>query len=107
MILPTVARDYFAGHGYTGYPADAPFAPEPDRGLPDRRGTDRPIRLRRDSGERHHRGVAELGVVFLLFDIGLHFSLAHLWEARRVRDKHHAARTCPLFCQPGGNGRAH
>ncbi|MDX1656284.1 MAG: cation:proton antiporter [Candidatus Competibacteraceae bacterium] len=27
--------------------------------------------------------LAELGVVFLLFDIGLHFSLNHLWEARR------------------------
>jgi CPA2 family monovalent cation:H+ antiporter-2 len=27
--------------------------------------------------------LAELGVVFLLFDIGLHFSLAHIWEARR------------------------
>ncbi len=27
--------------------------------------------------------LAELGVVFLLFDIGLHFSLAHLWNARR------------------------
>lgn len=27
--------------------------------------------------------LAELGVVFLLFDIGLHFSLGHLWSARR------------------------
>jgi CPA2 family monovalent cation:H+ antiporter-2 len=27
--------------------------------------------------------LAELGVVFLLFEIGLHFSLAHIWEARR------------------------
>ncbi|HGG59410.1 MAG TPA: potassium transporter KefB [Gammaproteobacteria bacterium] len=27
--------------------------------------------------------LSELGVVFLLFDIGLHFSLAHLWDARR------------------------
>jgi CPA2 family monovalent cation:H+ antiporter-2 len=27
--------------------------------------------------------LAELGVVFLLFDIGLHFSLAHIWESRR------------------------
>jgi K+:H+ antiporter len=27
--------------------------------------------------------LAELGVVFLLFDIGVHFSLAQLWEARR------------------------
>ncbi len=27
--------------------------------------------------------LAELGVVFLLFDIGLHFSLSRLWEARR------------------------
>ena len=27
--------------------------------------------------------LAELGVVFLLFDIGLHFSLRHIWEARR------------------------
>ncbi len=27
--------------------------------------------------------LAELGVVFLLFDIGMHFSLAHIWEARR------------------------
>lgn len=27
--------------------------------------------------------LAELGVVFLLFDIGLHFSLAHIWGARR------------------------
>ena len=27
--------------------------------------------------------LAELGVVFLLFDIGLHFSLGHLWDARR------------------------
>ena len=27
--------------------------------------------------------LAELGVVFLLFDIGLHFSLAHIWDARR------------------------
>ena len=28
--------------------------------------------------------LAELGVVFLLFDIGVHFSLVHLWEARRA-----------------------
>jgi CPA2 family monovalent cation:H+ antiporter-2 len=28
--------------------------------------------------------LAELGVVFLLFDIGLHFSLGHLWDARRA-----------------------
>ena len=27
--------------------------------------------------------LAELGVVFLLFDIGLHFSLNHIWDARR------------------------
>lgn len=27
--------------------------------------------------------LAELGVVFLLFEIGLHFSLAQIWEARR------------------------
>jgi CPA2 family monovalent cation:H+ antiporter-2 len=27
--------------------------------------------------------LAELGVVFLLFDIGLHFSLAHIWSSRR------------------------
>lgn len=27
--------------------------------------------------------LAELGVVFLLFDIGLHFSLVHIWGARR------------------------
>lgn len=27
--------------------------------------------------------LAELGVVFLLFDIGLHFSLSRIWEARR------------------------
>lgn len=27
--------------------------------------------------------LAELGVVFLLFDIGLHFSMRHIWEARR------------------------
>ena len=27
--------------------------------------------------------LAELGVVFLLFDIGLHFSLGHIWESRR------------------------
>jgi CPA2 family monovalent cation:H+ antiporter-2 len=27
--------------------------------------------------------LAELGVVFLLFDIGLHFSLRHIWEARQ------------------------
>jgi CPA2 family monovalent cation:H+ antiporter-2 len=27
--------------------------------------------------------LAELGVVFLLFDIGLHFSLAHIWDARK------------------------
>jgi monovalent cation:proton antiporter-2 (CPA2) family protein len=29
------------------------------------------------------RLLAELGVVFLLFDIGLHFTLSSLWEARR------------------------
>ena len=29
------------------------------------------------------RLLAELGVVFLLFDIGLHFSLSTIWEARR------------------------
>ncbi|HET6466927.1 MAG TPA: cation:proton antiporter [Geminicoccaceae bacterium] len=29
------------------------------------------------------RLLAELGVVFLLFDIGLHFSLRHIWDARR------------------------
>jgi len=27
--------------------------------------------------------LGELGIVFLLFDIGLHFSLAHIWDARR------------------------
>jgi Kef-type K+ transport system membrane component KefB len=27
--------------------------------------------------------LADLGVVFLLFDIGLHFSLQHIWDARR------------------------
>ena len=27
--------------------------------------------------------LAELGVVFLLFDIGLHFSLGHIWDARK------------------------
>ncbi|WP_165440718.1 cation:proton antiporter domain-containing protein [Rubripirellula amarantea] len=27
--------------------------------------------------------LAELGVVFLLFDIGLHFSVQHIWDARR------------------------
>jgi CPA2 family monovalent cation:H+ antiporter-2 len=27
--------------------------------------------------------LAELGVVFLLFDIGLHFSLGNIWDARR------------------------
>lgn len=27
--------------------------------------------------------LAELGVVFLLFDIGLHFSMRHIWDARR------------------------
>lgn len=27
--------------------------------------------------------LADLGVVFLLFDIGLHFSLPHIWNARR------------------------
>jgi monovalent cation:proton antiporter-2 (CPA2) family protein len=27
--------------------------------------------------------LAELGVVFLLFDIGLHFSLEHIWDVRR------------------------
>jgi monovalent cation:proton antiporter-2 (CPA2) family protein len=30
------------------------------------------------------RLLAELGVVFLLFDIGVHFSLGHLWDARRA-----------------------
>ncbi|GJL51381.1 MAG: potassium transporter [Nitrospirales bacterium] len=34
-----------------------------------------------ESGTTHL--LAELGVVFLLFDIGLHFSLAHLWASRR------------------------
>jgi CPA2 family monovalent cation:H+ antiporter-2 len=29
------------------------------------------------------RLLAELGVVFLLFDIGLHFSMGHMWDARR------------------------
>jgi CPA2 family monovalent cation:H+ antiporter-2 len=29
------------------------------------------------------RLLAELGVVFLLFDIGLHFSVGHMWDARR------------------------
>ncbi|MCK5896340.1 MAG: cation:proton antiporter [Cocleimonas sp.] len=29
------------------------------------------------------RLLAELGVVFLLFDIGLHFSVGHIWDARR------------------------
>ncbi len=29
------------------------------------------------------RLLAELGVVFLLFDIGLHFSIGHMWDARR------------------------
>lgn len=29
------------------------------------------------------RLLAELGVVFLLFDIGLHFSAGHIWDARR------------------------
>lgn len=33
-------------------------------------------------GETTHL-LAELGVVFLLFDIGLHFSLRHIWDARR------------------------
>lgn len=27
--------------------------------------------------------LAELGVVFLLFDIGLHFSVGHIWDARK------------------------
>jgi len=27
--------------------------------------------------------LAELGVVFLLFDIGMHFSLRHIWDARK------------------------
>lgn len=27
--------------------------------------------------------LAELGVVFLLFDIGLHFSVGHMWDARK------------------------
>ncbi len=27
--------------------------------------------------------LAELGVVFLLFDIGLHFSIGHMWDARK------------------------
>ncbi|MCK5903519.1 MAG: cation:proton antiporter [Cocleimonas sp.] len=27
--------------------------------------------------------LAELGVVFLLFDIGMHFSLGHIWDARK------------------------
>ena len=34
-----------------------------------------------ESGVTHL--LAELGVVLLLFDIGLHFSLSHLWAARR------------------------
>ncbi len=34
-----------------------------------------------ESGTTHL--LAELGVVFLLFDIGLHFSLPSIWEARR------------------------
>ena len=34
-----------------------------------------------ESGTTHL--LAELGVVFLLFDIGLHFSLGHIWDARR------------------------
>ncbi len=34
-----------------------------------------------ESGTTHL--MAELGVVFLLFDIGLHFSLEHIWDARR------------------------
>ena len=35
-----------------------------------------------DDGETTHL-LAELGVVFLLFDIGLHFTLSSIWEARR------------------------
>ncbi|PHN08235.1 cation:proton antiporter domain-containing protein [Flavilitoribacter nigricans] len=35
-----------------------------------------------DESETTHL-LAELGVVFLLFDIGLHFSLSSIWEARR------------------------
>ncbi len=34
-----------------------------------------------ESGTTHL--LAELGVVFLLFDIGLHFSMQHIWDARR------------------------
>ena len=34
-----------------------------------------------ESGTTHL--LAELGVVFLLFDIGLHFSLGHIWDVRR------------------------
>lgn len=34
-----------------------------------------------ESGTTHL--LSELGVVFLLFDIGLHFSLPHIWDARR------------------------
>jgi CPA2 family monovalent cation:H+ antiporter-2 len=34
-----------------------------------------------ESGTTHL--MAELGVVFLLFDIGLHFPLSHLWDSRR------------------------
>lgn len=34
-----------------------------------------------ESGTTHL--LAELGVVFLLFDIGLHFSLAKIWDARK------------------------
>lgn len=30
------------------------------------------------------RLLAELGVVFLLFDIGVHFSLAHIWDVRHA-----------------------
>lgn len=34
-----------------------------------------------ESGTTHL--LAELGVVFLLFDIGLHFSIGHIWDARK------------------------
>jgi len=37
--------------------------------------------LIQESGTTHL--LAELGVVFLLFDIGLHFSLRHIWDSRR------------------------
>ena len=39
------------------------------------------LELIEESGTTHL--LAELGVVFLLFDIGLHFSLEHIWDARR------------------------